>query len=284
MMTSSVLHLDGRGGFGRFPALLSVVGVALLVACSSDGEGAENESTRPAGPVSGTAERGSSATSAATAGQSVHTQVPATIPFVTVIDVTLPTPSGVPHTTGGTPESPHPLEGALLTLEDVGDGWQSDGPEVEEVSPPPDDGVPLCPDGFPLPTPRLVVSVQFETVPSSEQFVVHELLQFGSEDDVVRFNLALESCLGRQWVEEGDPDEHIISFEPIELAQDHDEAYGFRQETEHGHADWLVFVPLGDTLLLLTMPQADVAEQFDEAMLDQLLTKAVARAESVIDE
>ena len=57
---------------------------------------------------------------------------------------------------------------------------------------------PAVPDGFPLPTPRLVASVQFETVPSSEQFVAHELLQFGSEDDLVRFNLALESCLGRQ--------------------------------------------------------------------------------------
>jgi hypothetical protein len=37
-------------------------------------------------------------------------------------------------------------------------------------------------------------------------------------------------------------------------------------------------------LLLLTMPQEDVAEQFDEAVLNQLLAKAVARAEPVIDE
>ncbi len=84
--------------------------------------------------------------------------------------------------------------------------------------------------------------------------------------------------------EEGDPDEHITSFEPIELSQDDSEAYGFREETEHGHADWFVFVPLGDLLLLLTMPQEDVEQQFDEAMLNQLLAKAVSRAESVIDD
>ena len=70
-------------------------------------------------------------------------------------------------------------------------------------------------NGFPQPPPRFVVSVQFETVPVSEQFIVQALLQLGSEDDLVRFRLALESCIGRQWVEEGDPDEHIISFEPI---------------------------------------------------------------------
>jgi hypothetical protein len=181
-------------------------------------------------------------------------------------------------------EPPHPLEEALLTVDDVGDRWQSEGPEVEEVSAPPDDGVPWCTNGFPLPTPRLVVSVQFETVPISDQFIDQALLQFGAEDDLVRFHLALESCMGRQWVEEGDPDEHIVSFEFIELSQDDGEAYGFREETEHGHADWFVFVPFGDVLLVLMMPQEDVAEQFDEAMLNQLLAKAIARAESVIED
>ena len=175
------------------------------------------------------------------------------------------------------------LGAAVLRLEDFGAGWQTDGvtllPDDLEMGEP----ASVCPGGPVQPAPVAIASIQFETDPFSEMFVSEDVLAFGSDDDADAARDALDFCVGQEWTVEGDPDEDVI-LERLEVGEHGDESYGFRHLSADGYGFGSALVRLGDVLIVVGIPQPDLSEPFDAQFLEDVIAKAVARAEPVVRE
>ena len=179
---------SGRRG-GCIPATFVAVAVMVLASCGDD-QGAADDSATSSIAIAGRAHGDTTSTvplgnQNGDPGDAVTVASDAIAPTQVEVVVTLPSSTNVGRTTDAGARAPRDdLETALLTPGDVDQEWQTEGPEVQEVSAPAEGGTPWCTDGIPLPEPRRIATVDFETVPVSGRYFSEALLQFGSEVDV----------------------------------------------------------------------------------------------------
>ena len=126
------------------------------------------------------------------------------------------------------------LEAALLTSEEVGSGWSTEGAEPLEVGAGEDLGG-RCPGGSTFAPPTAAMFVDFEPPDQfpADNTISEGVLTFPTREDLDAWTGALESCVGEQWEESDDPVEHV-SLETIDVADLGEESAGFLFHFAHG--------------------------------------------------
>jgi hypothetical protein len=179
---------------------------------------------------------------------------------------------------------------ALLTVEDVGSGWETDGPEVVEFGPTAEP-FSYCPNGAEMLPPVAGASISFTPAPAVEDVllfddeVVEGVFVFSTAQDVVSWFDGLESCVGQEWEESFDPVEQV-TLETLEVPDLGDESRGFVTTYAHSgeseHDNTAILVRLGEVLVLVSYDNYGLDEAVDQAFFDGLVETAVAKVEATL--
>jgi hypothetical protein len=181
-------------------------------------------------------------------------------------------------------------EGAMLTTEDLGSEWETDGPETLELGPTVEPFT-YCPDGAEMLPPTAGASITFTPVPTVDDEslfddeIADAVFVFSTAEDGASWFDGLESCVGQEWEESFDPVENV-TLESLDVADLGDESRGFRTIYAHDegpdHDNTAVLVRSGDVLVLISYSNYGLDEPVDQAFFQGLVETAVAKAESVL--
>ena len=179
---------------------------------------------------------------------------------------------------------------AMLTAEDLGSDWETDGPEVLEFGPTAEPFT-YCPNGAEMLPPAAGASISFTPAPAVEDLslfddeVVEAVFVFSTAQDVASWFDGLESCVGQEWEESFDPVEQV-TVETLEVPDFGDESRGFlhdlRPQREPQHDNTAVLVRLGEVLVLVSYDNYRLDEAVDQAFFDGLVETAVAKVEATL--
>jgi hypothetical protein len=185
----------------------------------------------------------------------------------------------------------HGLEPALLTAEDLGDGWENEGSEVLEFGPT-IEPFRFCPDGEELLVPVDGTNIWFtpswtgESDSLADDDVTEAVLVFATAEDAGSWFDGFESCVGEKWEESSDPVEHV-SFERFEAPDLGDESAGFHTVYAHSegpeHDTHGVVVRFGEVLVIVDYNNAGLDEPIDQEFFDDLIETAVAKVAATLD-
>ena len=181
------------------------------------------------------------------------------------------------------------FEAALLTAEDLGGDWETEGAEVLEFGPTAEPFT-YCPNGDELMVPVAGTAIMFvapsgEVNSLSDDEVSEAVLVFEAPEDAISWFDGVESCVGQAWEESSDPVEHV-SLERSEAPELGDESRGFRTIYAHSeglpvHDNTAVLVRLGEVLVVVDYSNHGLDEPVDQAFFDSLIETAVSRVEVV---
>ncbi len=173
------------------------------------------------------------------------------------------------------------LEAALLSVEDLGDGWTTEGAEHLDLgSGGRREG--RCPTGEAFTEPDAAVATDFEN--ESGRFVAELLLTFPSPRDANEWATAFESCAGQEWEEGDDPVEHV-SVEELTIDELGDDAtavlllYAHGDDEPPAHDEGVALVRLGHALVVVSESGPDVVTPYDQTLLEDSAAIAVSKAQ-----
>jgi hypothetical protein len=179
------------------------------------------------------------------------------------------------------------LEVALLTPEEVGSGWHSEGAQPLEFGGGGATFDPRCPTGTGFAIPTVAMFIDFEAPEFGDNTISEAVLTFDTGEDRDTWTTALESCVGQRWEESDDSVEHV-SLETIDVAGVGGDSAGFLFHFAHGadedpaHDSRWFLVPVGDALVLVTGEDYELESSEDEELLADVLARAVDKAEATL--
>jgi hypothetical protein len=182
------------------------------------------------------------------------------------------------------------LEAALLTAEDLNGiaefdvlgEWDEAQVEIHVVEEDDHADEGLCPGGEPFVLAATEVTAHFATLDES-------IMSFSNPTSADSWVAAYGSCLGQEWVEDGDPDEYV-TVEPLDIIDLGDESTGFLVLSAHAtsagpeHGDGVALVQVSPTLLVALKLWGDdpPPDPYDPSILNGLTAVAVAKAAAVL--
>jgi hypothetical protein len=179
------------------------------------------------------------------------------------------------------------LAAALLTPEEVGQGWRGQGAQPLEIDADEDMGG-RCPDGTDFASPTVAMVSDYDPPDEFADNTISEgVLTFQQRSDLEAWIAALESCVGEQWEESGDPVEYV-TLETMAVADHGDDRAGFLFHFAHGqdegpaHDSRWSLVRVGDALVIVTGEDYELENSDDEELLADVLGRAVEKAQATL--
>jgi hypothetical protein len=179
---------------------------------------------------------------------------------------------------------------AILTAEDLGSDWETEGPETLDFEPTAEP-FSYCPNGAEMLPPAAGASISFVPVPTVEDAslfddeVMEAVFVFPTAHDLASWFDGLESCVGQEWEQSFDPIEHV-TLETLDVPSLGDETRGFRTIYAHDegpeHDNTAILVGLGEVLVLVSYDNYGLDEAVDQLFFDGLVETAVGKVEATL--